>query len=71
MDKYILTSLIIIICLLFWIVNLLLTLIGQKEMERDKTLKVYEIKGDVYKNILWGSFYIILVFVGVWFFSQP
>ena len=71
MDKYILTSLIIIICLLFWIVNLLLTLIGQKEMERDKTLKVYEIKGDVSKNILWGSFYIILVFVGVWFFSQP
>ena len=71
MEKYILTSLIIIIFLLFWIVNLLLLLIGQKDMERDKKVKIWEIKGDVSKNILWGSFYIILVFVGVWFFSQP
>lgn len=71
MDKYILTSLIIIIFLLFWIVNLLLLLIGQKDMERDKKVKIWEIKGDVSKNILWGFIYIILVFVGVWFFSQP
>ena len=75
MDKYILTSLIIIIHFLVVIGGYLTYLIYLKERELDKKkmseIEKLDIRVLIYKNIGWTFIGVSLVFLGVWFFSQP
>lgn len=75
MDKYILTSLIIIIHFLVVIGGYLTYLIYLKERELDKKkmseIEKLDMRILIYKNIGWTFIGISLVFLGVWYFSQP
>lgn len=75
MDKYILTSLIIIIHFLVVICGYLTYLIYLKERELDKKkmseIEKLDMRILIYKNIGWTFIGISLVFLGVWYFSQP
>ena len=75
MDKYILTSLIIIIHFLVVIGGSLTYLIYLKERELDKKkiseIEKLDVRVLIYKNIGWTFIGVSLVFLGVWYFSQP
>ncbi len=73
MDKYILTSLIIITYILVLMVYVLryVSFLQERKFDKKKMSEdeIRDGRDTIYKNIKWTYFFITLVFFGVWVFS--